>query len=137
MCEKERGSDTMQGAGQRGCSMRAMDSDLAEVSPGKGAELGEAGRRVCWLELELGLQQRGVGHGEEEEPAGWKMSRALQGGKQGRHGRGGAELLSCRERALMGRRAPCCTGAERHGEELSSLLAVVGTREEDGMGSGG
>jgi hypothetical protein len=34
----------VQGAGQRGCSMRAMDRDLAEVGPGRGAELGEAGR---------------------------------------------------------------------------------------------
>jgi hypothetical protein len=97
--------------------MRAMDRDLAEVGPRRGAELGEAGRhgnpgrRDCWPELELGLQQRVVSHGKEGEPTGWKTSRVLQGGKQGRHGRGGTELLSCRERALGGRRAPYCRGA--------------------------
>jgi hypothetical protein len=74
--------------------MRAMDRDLAEVGPRRGAELGEAGRhgnpgrRDCWPELELGLQQRVVSHGKEGEPTGWKTSRVLQGGKQGRHGRG-------------------------------------------------
>jgi hypothetical protein len=57
-----------------------------------------------WAAKEDEEAERGFSfHGEEGEPAGWKTSRALQGGpgcysskqgeqQQGRHGRGGAEL---------------------------------------------
>jgi hypothetical protein len=40
-----------------------------------GARERRAGRRDCWPEMEFGLQQRGVGHGEEGEG----RSRAREG----------------------------------------------------------
>jgi hypothetical protein len=74
-------------------------------------------------------------HGEEGEPAGWKTSRALQGGpgcssskqgeqQQGRHGRGGAELPA----------AAACQG-EEEGRRWP-LREILGAMEERTQGVG-